>query len=460
MMNYSELTKVILPDIGGWIHGYGFELNSREWAGLIWLGIFLALGLSKPKVRTSLRNVLHLAFSPKLAAVWATYLGWVAGLVAFAYLIGIWKIVLTKDTIVWTVTAGLALIVTFMEASKPGYFRRAILKAVGVVALLEYLVTLATFHLWVELMLQPIIVLFAVAPIVVKNPEPRILWRRASTWFFAILMFVIVGHTARTLYASRATMDWGLVALQAIWPMALALWVLIPVFFWAVVASYEQAFLRLDGSRSEEIVAWKPKLGLVLALVLQLRLIHEAAKGGTLLVASAHTVRNAFQAARRFKAERIAEKERENDYQADLIRYAGSDDLDGKGRPRDKREFRETVRALEWLHTCQMGWYRREPLGYKSDLIERFGDDFTNQGLPSPSGITMMVSDDGQHWYAWRRTPGGHYFAIGASEAPPPTSGYMTGPTHPKTFPALDLSGGIQRFPREWPPTGTNRRSG
>ena len=451
MVSYSELTKVILADIGGWFHDYGFELNSREWAGLIWLGILLALWLSKPTVRTSLRDVLRSAFSPKLAAIWATYVAWIAGFVALAHWIGVWKTVLTKDTIVWTVTSGLALIVTFTEASKPGYFGRAVLKAAGIVVLLEYLVTLATFHLWVELMLQPIVVLFAVAPIVVKESGPRISWRRASTWFFAILMFVIVGHTARTLYASRATMDWGLFALQAIWPMALALWVLILVFCLAVVASYEHAFLRLDWSRGEDVDAWKPKLGLVLALGLQLRLIHEAAKGGTFHVAGAHTVRSAFQAARRFKVERIAEKRREDAYHADLIRYAGSAELDEKGRPRDKREFRETVRALEWLHTCQMGWYRREPAGYKPDLIERFGDDFTTQGLPIPSGITMVVSDDGQHWYAWRRTPGGNHFAIGASEGPP-NQWLYDGLDPPRDFPGLGAEWGDTPFSEEMAP--------
>ena len=451
MVGYSELAKIVLAHIGCWLHDYGFDLNSREWAGLIWLGIFLGFGFSKPTVRKCLRDVLRSAFSPKLAAIWAVYVAWIAGFVVLAHSVGAWKNVLTKDTIVWIVTAGLASIVSFTEASKPGYFGRTVLKAVGIVALLEYLVTLSTFHLWVELMLQPIVALFAVAPIVVKEPGSRTSWQRASTWFFAILMFVMVGHSARILYDSWSTMDWGLFELRAIWPMALALWVLIVVFGVAVVASYEQAFLRLDWSHDEDVGVRKPKFGLVLALGLQLRWIHEAAKGGTFDVARAHSVRSAFQAARSFKAERIVEKRREDAYQADLIRYAGSAELDEKGRPRDKREFRETVRALEWLHTCQMGWYRREPVGYKPDLIELFGDDFTARSLPIPSGITMMVSDDGQHWYAWRRTPGGHHFAVGASEAPPNQWQY-DGPDPPQDFPGIGAEWGDTPFSEDKAP--------
>lgn len=421
-----------------WSHDYGFELNSREWAGLIWLGIFLAFAFSKPTVRKSFWDVLRSAFALKMVIVWAIYVLWIVGFVALAHWIGAWKTVLTKVTIVWSVTVGLALIVNFPKASEPRFFQRTVLKAVGIVALLEYFVTLTAFPLGVELMLQPIAALFAVAPIVVKEPDLRKSWNRVSAWFFTILTFSMVVHTARTLYASRAETDWGLFVLQAIWPVALTFWILIIVFGLAIVASYKQAFLRLNWSRDEGVGIWKSKIGLVLALGLHLRWIHEAAKGGTFHVARACSVRNAFQAARSFKTERITEKKQEDEYQTNLIRYAGSTELDEKGRPRDKREFRETIHVLDWLHTCQMGWYKQPPVGYKPDLIERFGDDFTDQGIPSPSGITMVVSDDGRRWYAWRKTPSGHYFAIGASK-PPPNQWLYDGPNPPRDFPGFGV---------------------
>jgi len=139
--------------MGYLLHDYGFDLNSREWVSLIWLGIFLVIVLSKPKVRACLRDAFRLLFSPKMTAVWAFYVAWIAGFVALAHWVGVWKTMLTKDTIVWMVTVGLASIMEFSEASKPGYFKRGVLKVVGIVALLEYLVTFATFSLWVELML-------------------------------------------------------------------------------------------------------------------------------------------------------------------------------------------------------------------------------------------------------------------------------------------------------------------
>jgi hypothetical protein len=68
----------------------------------------LAFGLSKHTARKSVRDVLRSAFSPKLAAVWAIYMAWIAGFVAFAHWVGVWKNTLTKDTIVFPVVSGLA----------------------------------------------------------------------------------------------------------------------------------------------------------------------------------------------------------------------------------------------------------------------------------------------------------------------------------------------------------------
>ena len=442
---------ILLMDIAAWLHNYGFELNSREWAGLIWLGVLAVFALCKPTVRASLGNVLRLAFTRKLTLVWVTYLVWIGGFVALAYVVGIWKSVLTKDTIVWTATAGLALVGSFTEAWKPGHLRRAFRKAVGTVVLLEYLVTMAAFRLWIEVMLQPIVVLFAVAPIAIKEEKQRTPWQRVGNWFFLILLCVMSAHTALTLHASWESMDWALFVLRGVWPMTLALWVLIAVFGFGVLASYEQAFNRLDWIRDQEVGGWRPKLGLLLALRFGSRWIHEAAKGGTYDVAHADSVRSAFQAASAFKRKLTSAKKREDAYKENLVQYAGSDELDESGRPRDKREFRETVRALEWLHTCQMGWYRHEPTGYKPDLIERFRDDFTAQGLGIPSGITLLVSNDGERWYAWRRTLGGHCFAIGASESPP-SQWLYDGPRPPEGFPGLATEWGDGPFSDETAP--------
>ena len=81
--------------------------------------------------------------------------------------------------------------------------------------------------------------------------------------------------------------------------------------------------------------------------------------------------------------------------QAQLQRYPGSDETDAEGRRLGRREFKETMKALQWLETCQMGWYRNRGR-HREALLNMLGGDFTWQGLPKDSGITMRVAKDGQ----------------------------------------------------------------
>ena len=127
-----------------------------------------------------------------------------------------------------------------------------------------------------------------------------------------------------------------------------------------------------------------------------------------------------------------------------LRRYSGSQELDDAGRRLDRREFAETIHALHWLATCQMGWHRNGGR-YRRDMLRVLGDDFTHHGLPRESGITLHVAQDGQSWYAWRRTVTGWCFAIGAA-APPPDQWKYDGPEPPKGYPGEDVSWGDGSF--------------
>ena len=256
-----------------------------------------------PDVRSDLIEVLKMAVFSKLVIVWTVYFLWIALFVNIADWVGIWRAVLTKDTLLWSATAGVALLIGSTEASEPGYFRRAFSKVLSVVVIFEYLVNFTTFPVWIEIPLQLILFLFVVAPVVTKKPEQQEAWRRIRTWFFIILMIVIGGHTVQTLHASWQAMDLGLLALQAVWPMLLGIWVLMLLFPLSVVMCYEQAFVRLEMYRNDNARLWK--LGLVLALRIRLKWIREAAEGGsgTYHVAHAESVSAAYEAAKCYRTE-------------------------------------------------------------------------------------------------------------------------------------------------------------
>ncbi len=93
--------------------------------------------------------------------------------------------------------------------------------------------------------------------------------------------------------------------------------------------------------------------------------------------------------------------------------YEGSPDVDENGRRLDDREFRETQRALQWLYTCQIGQHGNQGR-FPPDLNVRLAPSFRDHGLPAEHGIELRVSQDGQSWWAWRRTPSRQILGIGA----------------------------------------------
>ena len=244
-----------------------------------------------------------MAFAPKIAAVWIVYILWILSFVWIADWVGIWLTVLMKDTLVWSTTAGVALLLGFTEATKPGYFRQKLSEVVGVVVVFEYLVNFASFSFWIELFLQPVLFFFIVAPVVAEEADQEETWRRARVWFLAVLTMVLVGHTVQALHVSWQTVNWGNFALRAVWPMLLGTWVLVLVFPLALVASYEQAFLWLEMRSNEHTGLWKVKLGLVLALRTRLKWVREASKGGavTYHVTRANSIVTAYEAAKRHR---------------------------------------------------------------------------------------------------------------------------------------------------------------
>lgn len=315
MTSYDEWVQSGLTRALSWHSTYGFELNNREEAGLFWLVLFLifvaGLALRDPDLRTSMVGVLRMALSPPLLYLWIVYTFWIILFVLIADQVGIWRTVLTKDTLVWSATAGIVLLGGFTEAGKPGYFRQKFTDVISLVIFIEYFFNLAVFSLWIELLLQPVIVFFVTAPVAARKLGSQKTWQRRSSWFFAILTVVMVAFIGWTLHTSWQTVAWELFSLRVVWPVLLGIWVLVLVFPLAVVGSYEQAFRQLKIYRDEREGLWKAKLGLVLAFRIRLRLIREAEKGGTKDVARADSVCAAYEAAERYKTELVAAKHQE-----------------------------------------------------------------------------------------------------------------------------------------------------
>ncbi|WP_419923943.1 hypothetical protein [Candidatus Poriferisocius sp.] len=408
--------------------------TNREIASMVWLGVLLAGFLWAGRRQGGTMDLLK----PVLAIfrfwfVWA-YVGLMLGILVPASMLGIWESGLWKTTVLWLLLAGFGLFSKFTEAiEEPGFFKREILRSIGVVVFVEFVANLASFSLWVELLAQP--VLFTCI-VVVGLPErfPK----QAQPAKMANRCLSIYGLGALAWGIMRLMSDWADIdqsdlAREFLLPVWLTAIALIYVYLLAVYSTYQRAFKQMRSAAKGQ-----PVHSRFLAVVLlagrhpnRLRVLRRA--GGWRF---AHT--SGFKDAwnevgqiidedrKRVAAEEVAERR--------LVDNSGVAGVDSDGNQLDQREHSETMEALRSLAFDQMGEHRR--IGrYQNESMSPSLERRSEQNcLPTPNGIRIHVSSDGQSWCAERQTITGHWFAVGAA-GPPPDIWYYDGPERPSGYP-------------------------
>jgi len=344
----------------------------------------------------------------------------------------------------------LALFFKSEEASKQAhFFRRRVTAALGITVFLEFFTNLFVLNLIAELLLQPFVAILAILAVVSERDERSRSVKKLADWLLALIGLALLAFVAQQLYANWRDIDKHATALQLLLPI----WLygrptsirLLP----EPLANYDSAFRHINHATHDRKARRRAKLALVTKLHLRSRDSHDFAGPWYQRIALAPNFGAARRVVAQFQRERRDEERAAIEEQERLRRYAGSDETDGEGRRLDRREFKETMRALRWLATCEEGWYHNEDHGgpqYRADLLEALGNDFfSGYGLPPDPGITIEVSNDGQAWYAWRRTVTGWCFAIGAA-GPPPDQWEYDGPEPPHGFPGRDRRWGERPF--------------
>jgi hypothetical protein len=380
--------------------------------------------------------------------------GYVVGEIWLGSKIGLWRIDLTKDTIVWFVVSALAFFIGYDQASKqPHFLRRRLLAAVSIAVFIEFFANLFVLNLIAEVTLQPFLLLLGLLIAVAESDERLRALRTPLNALLAVVGLSLLAYSVRQLFISWNAVDKPVVALQFALPIWLTIGILPFIYLLSLYSNYQSAFHAIDVHSDNRRARLRAKLALVTRLHFRSRDSH-AFGGWPWLeqIVSAPTFLSARRVVADFRESRREKEHAAAEEQERLRRYAGSDDTDAEGRRLDRREFKETMKALYWLADCMEGWYHNEERGgkrYRADLLEVFGPDFFKPfGLPPDPGITMKVAKNGKGWYAWRRTVTGWCFAVGAA-GPPPDRWEYDGPEPPGRFASKGRGWG-EKANRNW----------
>lgn len=393
-------------------------LSNRLLASLILLTALLVAALISGSRRDLLRSAGALVTAlarPKLLIPASIYVGVVLAALIPASRLGIWQPSLWPATVVWLIISGLGLLFRLDEAIR-GHdsFRRALLRAIGVLALVEFIANLESFPLYIEIPLQ----VFGMLSAAIVAMEKGGRFQPAST--VANRYLVLLGSLAAAwgiwhLADNWSQLDHGLLLREFLLPIWLTPIALSLVYLLAIWAAYETAFTRMGFVNGGPL--FMHKLALVLRNGLRLRNLQRLRGDGAHQVGRTNGFREAWREARQVQIDRAAEIEAEAASERRLVENAGLRGVDEDGRQLDQREHSETRESLYWLAVCHMGHYRHGN-AYRDDLLPIVEPSFAEYGLAEPFGVVMRVAADGQSWYAERQTITGHWFAIGAAGPP------------------------------------------
>ena len=410
-------------------------LTNREIATLVVLGLGLGWAVFRARrvdtFNPSLRNLFSALLQWQLLVPLLLYVVWVTVVVGGAARIGLWRPDLLKPTVLWMVLAGLGLFFRFSEAiTEPGFFRRVLVRTVGVVAVVEYVVNLSSFPLWVEIPAQALAgLMFGLLAVSGDDPKHASVRKLANGYLGALGLSAVVWAAWR-LVSERQNIDFeGLV-----WGFLLPVWLTPPtlafVYLVAVWAAYDRAFRQM-GFSAEGRNLFRQKLAVVLRAAGR-RSVLRRLRSGSWHIGRASGFRDAWTAVGKVMLQQRERVAAEKAQQRRLIENVGRVGVDAADRQLDQREHLETKKTLHTLASWQFGHYRKNDGRYQKDLeVAHLAE---REGLPTPSGFRIHVDRSGQRWYAERRTITGHWFAIGA-DGPPTDQWMFDGPQPPTDYP-------------------------
>jgi hypothetical protein len=427
-------------------------LTDREVASLVWIGLAAASALFWRPMRRFVKGVLGALLKPVFLVPFALLGLYTAVLVGLASLTGAWNLDLLKDTLLWFFTVGVVLMLRAVNAAKQqSWFLRHAARTVRLTVFLEFYLNFHTLPFWGEFALQGwllVLILMdgAVQLDAIRGGKDLVGFGRAVHALQAITGLSLLAYIAVYLVGNWAAVDWAQSLRELLLPVWLTLFTLPFLFAWAWYLGWDTARRQLGiVAPSGSGIGVRTRLAMLLGFGFSVRKPYMGNAWGRQLI-EAPSLRAKLRVIRELRG-RIRRDEEEKRLKADdLVRYAGYRGTDEEGRRLDRREFAETIRALETLSTAHMGWYRKDPAGRYKARVAEFMSTFA-RGLPEEHGITMEVSVDGQSWYAWRRTVSGWVFAVGAA-SPPPDQRFYDGEHPPKGFPSPEGTWGNLPFER------------
>ena len=225
--------------------------NDREKAIIIWVLILLVWCFAQKSVRENVRapffSLLKILFVGKIGVGLFAMVSYVSLIVFLFYIVHLWDISLLKDTIYWFLGAAFIMFINISKVTeKSGYFKNVLLDNLKFSIILEFIINLYVFNIFIELILVPLIsVIIAMITFSDKKKEyaqvKKILSALLSIIGLCLLFFAFI-HVFGDFKDFATVQN----AKSFLLPLVLTVTFLPFIYLLALYATYDSFFVRVD----------------------------------------------------------------------------------------------------------------------------------------------------------------------------------------------------------------------
>ncbi|WP_312225345.1 hypothetical protein [Stutzerimonas nitrititolerans] len=224
-------------------------LNNREIAIALWLvaiAIYIFSSSKMRDVRKSLRNLLSAFFARQIISVLILMTIYMGVVVYWMFEADLWNSGQIKNTIFWLVAVGFMSFFKLESIKKDkSFFKHSVIDNLKILAIIQFVVSVYSFPLWIELLLVLILALTGGMHAIAETDEKYNQVKKLLEGLMIFFGITIIVYTACMLIISFNEFGQASTAYDFFVPPLLTLFYLPFIFMVMVYSTYEQAFVRL-----------------------------------------------------------------------------------------------------------------------------------------------------------------------------------------------------------------------
>jgi len=254
--------------------------NNREISIFLWVFIFCVWALSGEKLRISFINVLKVFFQKKILLAIFFMILYSSFIVFLYYRAGFWNKSLVKDTIYWFFGIAFIMLMNINKASeKEHFFKSIILDNVKLILILEFIINLYVFNIFIELILIPVLFFIAGMSAIAENKEKYNPVKKLLDYILMILgVWILIHATYNIINNYRSFINKENLFGFCLTPL-LTLSYLPFIYFMALYMQYEVFFVRMGFLNTNKSYINYAKWRIIIFCNFNLRKLNRFSKG-------------------------------------------------------------------------------------------------------------------------------------------------------------------------------------